>query len=91
MCICHDCYFHFSIRVFNAFNDSGEFKVMLTAGSGEITPCGRDEFETGELGFMGVSNRSTVTVGRFVQYTFPLPPTCTYILNYRYLLIQGFI
>ena len=62
-----------SCRVFNAFNDSGgDFKVMLTTGSGELTACAQDEFETDELGFMGVSNRSKVTVGRFVHA--PPPP-----------------
>ena len=61
--------------MFNAFNDSGDFKVMLTTGSGEITPCAQDEFETDDLSFMGVSNRSKVTVGRFVHVPVHLPPS----------------
>ena len=69
------------IRVFNAFNDSGDFKVMLTTGGGEITPCAKDEFETDNLGFMGVSNRSRVTVGRYTVHTCtPSPPPPTFHL-----------
>ena len=71
----YSCYY--LCRVFNAFSDSGgDFKVMLTTGSGVVSTCAQDEFETDELGFMGVSNRSKVTVGRFVhvQYTSPPPP-----------------
>ena len=60
--------------MFNAFNDSGDFKVMLTTGSGEITACAQDEFETDDLSFMGVSNRSKVTVGRFVRNIVHFPP-----------------
>ena len=54
-------------RIFNAFNDSTELGVILTAGSGEITTCSRDEFESNELTFTGVSNRSDVTVGKYVD------------------------
>ena len=54
-------------RVFNAFNDSGmDFGVNLTAGSGDVNACSQDAFDSSELSFMGVSNRSNVTVGKYV-------------------------
>ena len=54
------------LRIFNAFNDSSAFKVMLTTGTGEKTACSQDEFESDELGFMEVSNRSAITIGQYV-------------------------
>ena len=58
--------FFFDARVFNAFNDSETLNVMLTTGNGEITPCTKNEFETGDLSFMDVSNRTSITIGQYM-------------------------
>ena len=55
-----------TVRVFNAFTDSEALNVVLTTGSGEITQCTKNEFETGDLSFMDISNRSAITIGQYV-------------------------
>ena len=55
------------VRVFNAFNEPETLNVVLTTGSGEVTPCTKNEFETRDLSFMDVSNRTAVSVGQYIH------------------------
>ena len=51
--------------MFNAFSGPNSLKIALTTGSGEITSCSKNDFETDDLSFMDVSNRSSVSPGRY--------------------------
>ena len=53
-------------RVINAFAGSNSLKIALTTGSGERTSCSKDNFETDYLSFMDVSDRSSVSPGRYI-------------------------
>ena len=52
--------------MFNAFIDSEALNIVLTTGSGEITQCTKNEFETGDLSFTDISNRTAITIGQYV-------------------------
>ena len=55
------------VRVFNAFNEPETLNIVLTTGSGEVTACTKNEFETRDLSFMDVSNRTAVSVGQYIH------------------------
>jgi hypothetical protein len=66
LCKLNDVLIMWLVRVFNAFDDSEALNIVLTTGSGEITRCTKNEFETGDLRFMDISNRAAITIGRYV-------------------------
>ena len=69
------------VRVFNAFSGSETLSVVLTTGNGESTACTKNEFESGDLSFVDISNRSTITIGRYDNNNYDIMSGRIMIIN----------